>query len=74
MAAKDPTVREAAAAAARHEHWHGPDDPRTVEARKALAEARLEARARELATSAPPLTDEQRIRLANIFLAPGGGE
>lgn len=43
------------------------DDPQVIEARRALKAARAEDYVRQLVDSAPPLTDEQRSRLASIL-------
>ena len=59
-----------------------PDDPELVAARQALAEARQDPalRAERLALAickavdaAPPLSDEQRTRLAALLREPTGG-
>ncbi len=43
---------------------HGPDDPRTLDARRALEEARFEASVeRDLAELSHPLSDQTRLRL-----------
>jgi hypothetical protein len=61
------TARARVAGLSRH---HGPDSPHTLNARRDLRAARLEEYiARTLAT-APPLTDEQRERLALLFQSP----
>ena len=46
-----------------------PEDPDLVEARRKLRAARLEDAITKLVDAAPPLTDEQRRRLA-VLLAP----
>lgn len=42
-------------------------------ASRALTEAKLERHIREAVAAAPPLTDEQRERLAALLRAPKGG-
>jgi hypothetical protein len=58
-----------------------PDDPELVAARQALAEARqdpalraerLAKAIRETVDAAPPLSDEQRTRLAALLNTPAG--
>lgn len=44
-----------------------PDDPSLLEARRNLRAARAEDYVRKLVDSAPPLTDEQRARLAALL-------
>ncbi len=44
-----------------------PDDPELVEARRALADELLAARIARLVAEAPPLTPEQRDRLAGLL-------
>lgn len=46
------------------------DDPDLVAARRELAELRIARFIRETVAAAPPLTDEQRTRLADL-LRPG---
>ena len=47
------------------------DDPALLDARRDLRAARAEEYVRQLVESAPPLTSEQRDRLA-VLLRPGG--
>ncbi len=47
------------------------DDPALIGARRDLKAARAEDYVRKLVESAPPLTEEQRSRLA-LLLRPGG--
>ena len=47
------------------------DDPALLDARRDLRAARAEEYVRQLVDSAPPLTSEQRDRLA-VLLRPGG--
>jgi hypothetical protein len=43
------------------------DDPELLEAKRGLIEAQAAAYIEKVLTEAPPLTDEQRIRLAELF-------
>jgi hypothetical protein len=72
MAARSSTTRERArlAAAARHH----PDDAEVLAAaRDRLRAAVAEDYITRIVDTAPPLTAEQRARLAVLLLAPGGG-
>jgi hypothetical protein len=62
------TARARYGALARH---RGTGDPDTVGARRDLRAARLEASIRAAVTEAPPLTYEQRTRLAAILRTGG---
>ncbi|HEY3924962.1 MAG TPA: hypothetical protein VGL75_10420 [Acidothermaceae bacterium] len=44
-----------------------PDDPLLVEARRDLKASRLEEHIRKVVDSAPPLTAEQRDRIASLL-------
>jgi hypothetical protein len=44
-----------------------PDDPKLVEARRNLHAARLKQHIEKTLAAAPPLTDEQRCRLAELL-------
>lgn len=57
------------AALTRH---RGPDDPSVVEARRALADLVTEDYVRKLVDQAPPLSDDQRARLAAILTEASG--
>ncbi len=46
---------------------HGPDSPQAVEALRDLRAARAEDYIKSLVDAAPPLTDEQRDRLALLL-------
>jgi hypothetical protein len=61
--------RAAVAVNTRH---HGPNDARTLAARRELRVARAEAYIKQLVDDAPPLTPEQRDRLA-LLLRPSSG-
>jgi hypothetical protein len=73
LAAHSEARRKAACRVSLSTRWHGPDDPRTQEARRDLHAAELEYHIRRLVDQAPPLTDEQRTRLAAL-LAPVAGD
>lgn len=71
MAAKDPGRRTRISSAAAEYRWR-PEDP---QAQRTLTEVRTEALAehiRKVIESAPPLTPEQRDRLA-VLLRPKSG-
>jgi hypothetical protein len=62
--------RARAAALARHH----PDQPEVAaEDRRALKEAAIERHIKALVDTFPPLTAEQKSRLAVLLLTPGGG-
>lgn len=44
-----------------------PDDPALIDARRALKASRLEEYIKKTVDDAPPLTDEQRSRLASLL-------
>ena len=44
-----------------------PDDPALVDAKRGLAEAKISDYIEKVLAQAPPLTDEQRIRLAEML-------
>ncbi|MHC9294186.1 hypothetical protein ACRCUN_17115 [Mycobacterium sp. LTG2003] len=48
------------------------DDPELLEAKRNLAALSLEDYVRRVVASAPPLTDEQRDRIAALLRAGGG--
>jgi hypothetical protein len=50
------------------------DDPELVRARSDLAELSLQETIKRAIEKAPPLTAEQRSRLAVLLLAPAGGD
>lgn len=52
---------------------HNPTDPDTADAQRDFRAERAEDYIRRLVDEAPPLTDEQRARLAAL-LAPAGGD
>lgn len=49
-----------------------PDDPELVDARRNLAALSLEDYVRQIVAQAPPLTDEQRERIAALLRVGGG--
>jgi hypothetical protein len=49
-----------------------PDDPQLVEARLNLRALRLEEHVRKVLADAPPLSDEQRNRIAALLRTGGG--
>ncbi len=48
-----------------------PDDPELLEARRNLRAARLHDHVAKVVAEAPPLTDEQRARIAALLQAGG---
>ena len=50
-------------AAALHRH-HGPNDPRTLDARRHLAEVQIDDAIERALATAPPLSDDQVDRIA----------
>ena len=58
--------------AAHKSHGKPDDDPAVVTARQDLKALRLEEYVRKVVSEAPPLTDEQRDRIAAILRAGGG--
>lgn len=49
-----------------------PDDPELIEARRNLRALRLEEHVRKTLAEAPPLSDEQRERIAALLHVGGG--
>jgi hypothetical protein len=49
-----------------------PDDPELVEARTSLRALKLEEHVRKAIDAAPPLTDEQRTRIAALLRTGSG--
>lgn len=70
MAAATYTARARLSANQRH---HGPDSPQAAASRMELREAKLADAIKREAESDPPLSMEQRAKLANLLLRPGGG-
>jgi hypothetical protein len=54
------------------ERWHPYDKARLAEARRDLRAEQLADHVRRVVDTFPPLTREQRSRLAALLLAPGG--
>lgn len=65
-----PHSPQSSRAAARARHY-GPDDPRTLDARRDLAEHQITEYVRKIVDTAPPLTDAQRARIAALVLGAG---
>lgn len=70
MAAKSLTRRRVAAAVGAVERHGGPDDPRLPELRRDLRVAELEEHIIRIVDAAPPLTAEQRDRIAALLRSP----
>ena len=70
MAAATYTARARLSANQRH---HGPDSPEVAASRMELREAKLADAIKREAEADPPLSMEQRSKLANLLLRPGGG-
>ncbi|GEL22751.1 hypothetical protein PSU4_17050 [Pseudonocardia sulfidoxydans NBRC 16205] len=70
MAARTPARRSAAARVSVLQRHHGPDDPRLNDARRELRAAELEDHVRRIVDGAPPLTAEQRNRIATLLRTP----
>ena len=68
----NPSVRTARAVLAATERHHGPDDPRTADARREVRRLGLREHIQRVVDEAPPLTAEQRSELAALLLVPGG--
>lgn len=66
MPTKSPRRHAAAVVGALQRH-HGPDDPRLPDARRELRAAELEEHVRRIIDAAPPLTSEQRDRIAALL-------
>lgn len=62
-----PSVAKHRAQVARRSQSYPPDHPHLVEARRDLAAARAEDYIRKLVDTFPPLSDEQRDRLALLL-------
>lgn len=50
----------------------GPEHPKVIEKRAELRALRLEEHVQRVLSQAPPLTDEQRERIAGLLRAGGG--
>lgn len=62
-----PDVASARARSAAYQRHRAPDDPDLVTARRDLAAVTLEQHVRKIVEAAPPLTDEQRERIAALL-------
>lgn len=62
-----PQSRSARARLAQSAATNGPDSAQTIDARRDFAAARLDDYIRGTLAKAPPLTDEQRTRLADLL-------
>lgn len=67
MAAKSPTRRRAAAVVGAVQRHHGPDDPRLPDLRRDLRAAELAEHVARVVACFPPLTPEQRSRIAELL-------
>ena len=67
----NPKVRTARAVLAATERHHGPDDPRTADARREVLRLSLLEHIEKVVADAPPLTVEQRSALAALLLTGG---
>ena len=67
MASPSPAVAHARAKVGALSRDRATDDPEYIEARRALAAANLESAVLKAITNGPPLTDEQRSRIAEIL-------
>jgi hypothetical protein len=62
-----PAVKHQRARVARLCQSYSPDHPKLVDARRDLAATRLEEHVRRVVAEAPPLSDEQRDKIANLL-------
>lgn len=69
MPAKSSQRRHAAAVVGALQRHHGPADPRLTDARRDLHAAELEEHVRRIVDAAPPLTPEQRDKIATLLRA-----
>lgn len=67
MATLSPVARTERARIASLSRSRDADDPELVEARRNLRAATLESHIARVLAEAPPLTDEQRVRLAGLL-------
>jgi hypothetical protein len=49
-----------------------PNDPELLDAKRKMRELRWTERVEKLVAEAPPLTDEQRVRIAALLINAGG--
>jgi hypothetical protein len=69
MAAKSPIRRRVAGSIGIIERHHGPDDPRLPDLRRDLRAAELEEHVRRIVDATPPLTPEQRDKIAALLFS-----
>ena len=72
-AVPSPEVSHRRAQLAATKRHHGADDPRSIEAVRVLRETMLAEHIQRIVDSAPPLSAEQRNRLAVLLLGASGG-
>jgi hypothetical protein len=73
-AVPSPEVSHRRAQVAASKRHRGADDPRSMDAVRELRETMLAEHIQRIVAQAPPLSAEQRNRLAVLLLgAPGGG-
>lgn len=65
-----PTPTRARARLASRTSQYGPDDPRTLDARRDFIAERLELHIKQVVDASPPLSVEQRCRLAALLNSP----
>lgn len=74
MAARDKTIRVASTRLAALVRHRTPDDPDVVDATRDLRAAQLGEHVRRVVDGFPPLTSEQRSRLAALLADGEGGD
>lgn len=67
-----PTIRSERGRVGALSRSRNQDDPDLVEAKRNLKALKLEEHIRRVVAEAPPLTDEQRDRIAALLRAGGG--
>ena len=67
MAAPSPAVAHRRAKVGGLSRGRAPDDTELVDAKRNLAEAKISDYLEKVLNTAPPLTDEQRTRLAELL-------
>jgi hypothetical protein len=72
-AVPSPEVSHRRAQVAASKRHHGADDPRSIQAASVLRETMLAEHIQRIVDSAPPLSAEQRNRLAVLLLGASGG-
>ena len=73
-AVPSPEVSHRRAQVAASKRHHGADDPRSIEAVRELREAMASEAIQKIVSATPPLSAEQRSRLAVLLLVPSGGD